>query len=803
MKIGQKLILGFVGIALLIEIVGYICLNASQKALQESIAESSASLAAATLDRIDRGIYSRIKEFQSYSEDSVLQKVTEESNEKFEKLDDIQSYIEQKDKEWTSAPKETVTAFMQELISNRLSEELRRRRKFYEEEYYYQLFSEVFVTNKYGANVAQTGKTTDYRQDDEEWWQAAKKDGLYVRDVKYDESAHVYSTDIGIRIEDEAGNFVGVMKVGLNIEQAINVIRETALPGVSRWHKTMYFKLLTKNNKIIYSTKSGFQILENITTDLSSRFEQVEEAGRKYYLTTKTDEPSKKERLFVRAQSRGYKDYKGLGWILVVEQETQEIFAPVARLRKSLLLVPFAATTFAFVVALFISHFISTPITRLKDAAAEIGAGNFDTNIEIKSNDEIGQLSASFKRMAEGLKVSTTSIHKLNNEITVRKKTEDALRESEEKYKTLTDNSLTGVFIQQDGRYVFVNDRFAQIHNYGPEELLGKEYQSLIHPDEKETAAQIVSKRLSGEEVTQRYEMRRLKKNGQAVWCEVMASRVDYRGRPALMANIIDISERKKAEEILEKLNKDLESAVKELSRSNQELQEFTYVAAHDLKSPLRAIGTLADWILTDYGDKFDEKGRQEVDLLVKRVKRMDKVIDSILQYSEVRRATQEDQDVDLNIVLSEVIGEIKPPENVQITIESELPTVTCDKTCMMHVFGNMLRNAVKYMDKPKAQIKVGCVEEDAFWKFSIADNGPGIEEKYFKKIFEIFQTLSRHDESASTGIGLSIVKKIVNVYGGRVWVESSLGEGSTFFFTLPKQEQELTDAKLKANIAC
>jgi light-regulated signal transduction histidine kinase (bacteriophytochrome) len=181
----------------------------------------------------------------------------------------------------------------------------------------------------------------------------------------------------------------------------------------------------------------------------------------------------------------------------------------------------------------------------------------------------------------------------------------------------------------------------------------------------------------------------------------------------------------------------------------------------------------------------------------------MDKVIDSILQYSEVRRATQEDQEVDLNIVLSEVIGEIDPPENVEITIESKLPTVTCEKTCMIHVFGNLLRNAVKYMDKPKAQIKVGYVEEDAFWKFSIADNGPGIEEKYFKKIFEIFQTLSRHDEGASTGIGLSIVKKIVNVYGGRVWVESSLGEGSTFFFTLPKQEQEITDAKLKANIAC
>jgi len=163
--------LGLVSIALLIEIVGYICLNASQKALQESIGESSASLAAATLDRIDRGIYSRIEEFQTYSTDLILQKIAKESNKKFESLDDIQSYIEQKDKEWTSVPKETVTAFMQELINNGLSEDLRNRLKFYEEEYGYAVFGEVFVTNKYGANVAQTGKTTNYRQDNEEWWQ--------------------------------------------------------------------------------------------------------------------------------------------------------------------------------------------------------------------------------------------------------------------------------------------------------------------------------------------------------------------------------------------------------------------------------------------------------------------------------------------------------------------------------------------------------------------------------------------------------------------------------------------------------
>jgi two-component system sensor kinase FixL len=112
------------------------------------------------------------------------------------------------------------------------------------------------------------------------------------------------------------------------------------------------------------------------------------------------------------------------------------------------------------------------------------------------------------------------------------------------------------------------------------------------------------------------------------------------------------------------------------------------------------------------------------------------------------------------------------------------------------------LSNAIKYMDKPGGKIKITCAEEKDFWKFSVADNGPGIEEKYFEKIFQIFQTLSTHDKGESSGIGLSTVKKIIEMYGGKVWVESKIGEGSIFLFTLPKQEKEITGAKLQGTVA-
>ncbi len=166
----------------------------------------------------------------------------------------------------------------------------------------------------------------------------------------------------------------------------------------------------------------------------------------------------------------------------------------------------------------------------------------------------------------------------------------------------------------------------------------------------------------------------------------------------------------------------------------------------------------------------------------------MSAMIDSILQYSSLQRHDQKKEQVDLSTVLSEVIAGIEPPANIRITVEDELPVLSCDKTHILQVLQNLLGNAVKYMDKPEGVIRVGCVEQDGFWKLSVADNGPGIDKRHFEKIFKIFQTLSSRDGVEGTGIGLSIVKKIAGLNGGGAWIESEVGKGSTFFFTLPKQ---------------
>ena len=264
----------------------------------------------------------------------------------------------------------------------------------------------------------------------------------------------------------------------------------------------------------------------------------------------------------------------------------------------------------------------------------------------------------------------------------------------------------------------------------------------------------------------------------------------------------LEATERTKAEQALEKLNKDLEAAVQELSRSNRQLQDFVHIAAHDLKTPVRGIGTLADWIINDYGDRFDEQGREQIRLLKARVVRIDKLIDGMLQFSKIVRTKQKERQVDLNTMLSDIIRGITPPDNIEIAVDS-LPGVTCEYEHLELVFQNLLTNAVTFMDKTKGLIKVGCVEQGDFWKFYVCDNGPGIDQKYFDKIFKIFQTLPRKDEPETAGIGLAVVKKIVELYGGKIWVESQPGSGSTFFFTFPRHIEEPVYANAKANTAC
>ena len=233
------------------------------------------------------------------------------------------------------------------------------------------------------------------------------------------------------------------------------------------------------------------------------------------------------------------------------------------------------------------------------------------------------------------------------------------------------------------------------------------------------------------------------------------------------------------------KMNKQREKLLEELGHQNQELSVYAHMVSHDLKSPLRSIDALTAWISEDYKEKLDENGRESLILIRNNVEKMDTLISGILDYSTINKNQTEFYEVDIDKLVDNIMSTMLVPQHISIEKANKLPVVKGDKFRLQQLFQNLIDNAIKYNDKSEGRIEIGVTDDDTFWKFFVKDNGKGIEKNYFDKIFKTFQKLENNPESS--GIGLSIVKKIVILYGGDIWVESELQSGTTFYFTLKK----------------
>jgi signal transduction histidine kinase len=235
-----------------------------------------------------------------------------------------------------------------------------------------------------------------------------------------------------------------------------------------------------------------------------------------------------------------------------------------------------------------------------------------------------------------------------------------------------------------------------------------------------------------------------------------------------------------------------------ELARSNAELDDFAYIASHDLKEPLRGLHNYSNFLLEDYEDKLDEDGRQKLETLVRLTQRMEALIEALLYYSRVGRLDLAIRDTDLGVVVSEVLDSLRPLTHeggVEVRIPKPLPHMRCDQARVGEIFRNLVTNAIKYNDKAEKWVEIGCQtdgEPQTPWVFYVRDNGIGIRENHLDSIFRIFKRLHGRDKyGGGTGAGLTIAKKIVERHGGRIWVESQMGEGTTFYFTLEAEHND------------
>lgn len=251
--------------------------------------------------------------------------------------------------------------------------------------------------------------------------------------------------------------------------------------------------------------------------------------------------------------------------------------------------------------------------------------------------------------------------------------------------------------------------------------------------------------------------------------------------------------------EELERKNLQLQLYTENLERKNSELDKFASIVSHDLKAPLRAIGNLTGWIEEDAAGQMSSEVMANFELIKQRVARMESLINAILDYSRADRSDSREEQVDVGQLIAETVDFIGQPENLQLYVPRTLPTVRADRTRFNQVLLNLFVNAVRYCDKQKVEITVTCMREQSGWVFSVRDNGPGIDSRYHEKIFAIFQTLHRRDDIESTGVGLAIVKKIIEDEGGKIWVESEAGKGADFKFYWPDRRKSAVQAGVMA----
>lgn len=370
-----------------------------------------------------------------------------------------------------------------------------------------------------------------------------------------------------------------------------------------------------------------------------------------------------------------------------------------------------------------------------------------------------------------------------------------ALRESEERYRSLVVATSQIVWTTNAEGQVVDIPLWRAYTGQSESEVRGWGWLDALHPEDRDRTAQLWSNAVRTKSLYET-EYRIRAEDGSYRYFSA-------RGVPILaqdgsirewVGTCTDIQARKAAEEALKTRAEELNYLLAVLAQTNaalekrnQELDQFAYVASHDLKAPLRAIANLSHWIEEDLSDILTEDTQHQMNLLRGRVHRMEALINGLLQYSRVGRLETPKVTVSVATLLADVIDLLAPPETFTIEIEPNMPTLVTHRLPLEQVFSNLLSNAIKHHPRTDGKVQISVQDKGSLYEFAVADDGSGIAPQYHEKVFGIFQTLEARDKTENTGIGLAIVKKIVEGQGGTICLESQEGQGATFRFTWPK----------------
>ncbi|MBU0761397.1 MAG: HAMP domain-containing protein [Candidatus Altiarchaeota archaeon] len=494
-----------------------------------------------------------------------------------------------------------------------------------------------------------------------------------------------------------------------------------------------------------------------------------------------------------------------------ISERSRDAVIEIATIRSKLIII-ISATTIALFMMLFfaLSQFIINPLEKLREGTKKISDGELNYKLDINSDDEFGELSKSFNIMGKNLKKSLDS---LKSEIDSKTIIEQHLRDannlistSEERLRNTLESMFEGCqIIGYDWRYLFTNEAAAKHWRRKSKDIIGKTLMECCEGVEKtELFAKL--KVVMDERMPMRFDYALTYPDGES---RLFSFSVQPMNEGIFIVSM-DITDRKNAEnEIrkyieqlesqrittlnllndIDKTNKKLEQANKEIMKVNKELESYTYVVSHDLKQPLRSMKSFSQFLIDDYQDKIDDRGKDYLKRIVNASDRMENLITSLLKLSRVGRVDTELTQVDLKKVVDEAIQDLEDLIKTKkgVVEAKKLPKIYCQRVWMKEVFTNLISNGLKFNESPKPKVKIGYIKNDGDYEFYVQDNGIGIEKQYHERIFKLFERLHSHKYYEGSGAGLTIIKSIIEHHRGRIWIEDSKpGTGTIFKFTLP-----------------
>lgn len=652
--------------------------------------------------------------------------------------------------------------------------------------------SELIVTDRYGGTVAASARISDYYQADEEWWLAAWNDGsgaIFVSQPTYDESAGVNAVLLALPVADEAGRPIGVLRSTLAVGELFGLLEREAVG-----HHSDIF-LVDGSGRILFDSTLEATSLESTAGSLVSVSGlQSGEAG--FELDHELHgQPAVLGFAALRPDSRQTQSafeiqlaaaVNDLGWTAVASQPVDPILRPVTDLQRWIGLAAAVSVLGFALVSFNLSRSISSPLRDLAAAAERLSTGELGDPVPVRGGRELTQLTESFNRMSHQVR---TTLQNMSREIEERRLAEEAVSASENRLRSTLDTMLEGAqIIGPDWRYLYVNDAVAAQGKQTKDALLGRTMMEM-YPGIENSPLFSILRQCMEQRRPERMESEFTFPDGSKGWFDLSIQPVPE----GIFVLSADVTDRKRAEQEIRNLNRELEQRVRErtaeLEAANQELEAFSYSVSHDLRAPLRSIDGFTQALAEDYADRFDEQARDYTQRVRKAAQRMGILIDDLLRLSRVTRAEMHRQSVDLSAVALEVAGALRVTEpNREISIEVEAGLAGLGDPQLLRVaLENLLGNAWKFTSRVAApRIEFGATQQNGATTYFIRDNGAGFDPQYAGKLFGAFQRLHSTEEYPGTGIGLATVQRVFLRHGGRVWAEGEVGNGATFYFTLP-----------------